>query len=872
MGRHRRRTTIVKAAQPAPVTFTADQVAALVTARQRTAAATQARPLPRLEAPVPFGPGSPMLPAAINPPRPDTGRPEPRRYEYPVAANLPGFGDRLVPWKVLRDAADQIGIFRRCIEIRKNEVATLGWDVVISPNAVERARQASPGTSRRDVERAMRERLEPEITRCVDFWEHPDRRNGYDFIAWAKSILEEHFVLDAVAVYPRLTLGGDLFGFEVLDGSTVKPLLDAYGGRPLPPQPAYQQILYGFPRGEYVADVGDDGLIADAYPADRLIYRVANVRTWTPYGYSAVEQALDDGDLYLRRHGWLKAEFTDGVMPAGWLRAGAGQADWSATQLADYERALNDYYSGQTALRQRFRILPYGMEPDARPDIGEKYKPDYDLHLIKLVASHFDTTLAELGWTEPGGLGSSGWHEGQADVQDRKGTRPTLAWLQSLVTDISRTFLRMPRELEFRILGLDSDDEDASDEVADRRVKSGRMTVNEDRDRIGMPRFDMPEADQPMVYTASGPVPLAPHPANAADQGGADDDEATAIPGDDKQRADETEPDQAHLVKADAELAAYRRWSARRGTRPARPFRFEHLTKAAAVGAGVDLTVVEFTAKGGGAGPKAPAWPGWEQDLAVADRWTLALSQASRGALDTDQILVDYLAARPAETVDEPNEPDPGQVADAEQWLHEQDGGALAAAILAVLLGLYVDGYLVGTLSAGAVLAAGTVAGTAGVAVDWLGWKPGDTERAEEILDRLGHTRDVELLKQAARDVASAIAGTRLDAVARALAMATAGHPVDTITADLRRAAGDPQWARTVAITETTRASSTGALATYRAAGVTDIRWVTEHDERVCPICHANEAEGPAPIGHPFPSGDIAPPGHPRCRCAPHPA
>src|SRR5204863_1083396 len=133
-------------------------------------------------------------------------------------------------------------------------------------------------------------RVEPHIGRLVDFWEQPDRRNGHDFIAWATKLLEEYFVLDAAAVYPRRTLGGDLYGFEVLDGSTIKPLLDQYGCRPLPPQPAYQQLLYGFPRGEYIADVdvvdGEPAVI-NGYTADRLIYKIPNVRTWTPYGYSA---------------------------------------------------------------------------------------------------------------------------------------------------------------------------------------------------------------------------------------------------------------------------------------------------------------------------------------------------------------------------------------------------------------------------------------------------------------------------------------------------------------------------------------------------------------------------------------------------------
>ena len=82
----------------------------------------------------------------------------------------------------------------------------------------------------------------------------------------------------------------------------------------------------------------------------------------------------------------------------------------------------------------------------------------------------------------------------------------------------------------------------------------------------------------------------------------------------------------------------------------------------------------------------------------------------------------------------------------------------------------------------------------------------------------------------------------------------------------------DAAWARAVATTEVTRASSQGALDAYRAQGVTGLRWLTEQDRMVCPVCQANEDAGPVPLGAAFPSGDLMPPAHPNCRCAPLPA
>jgi len=582
--------------------FTPDQVAAIAQAVAGQASATApVTALPRQPGllALPFGPGVPLTPAAINPPRPDSGRPEPRAYEYAVTSNLPGVGDKLVPWQVLRQAADGVTIFRKCIEIRKDEFSSLEWDVVVSKKAIGRELRTAGGTPRAELEQQMQARLAPDIARLTDWWMEPDRRNGLSWIEWIKKALEERFVLDALAIYPRHTYGGDLYSFEILDGSTIKPLLDADGGRPMPPSAAYQQILWGFPRGEFVADLGEDGLPDGVYASDQLIYEVDNVRSFTPYGYSATERALTDGALYVQRNAWMLATYTDGVMPSGWLKAGDGQAQWTPDQLSEYERQLNDYYAGITAARQRLRILPYGMEPVETASEAEKYKPDYDLYLLKLCCGHFQTTIAELGFTEPGGLGSTGYHEGQADVQDRKATRPTVAAVEALLNKLSRRHLGMPAELEIRFAGDEHEDQAAEDEIADRQIKGGRTTLNEDRDRRGLARFNFAEADKPFIVGGTGGITFIEgaeeRAAAAAEQaqmladaksnppadedgppskGGEGSKKPNGGPGGGLNKADGDGED-AELVKA--ELDAYTRW-ARKNPTPKRPFQFRYAT------------------------------------------------------------------------------------------------------------------------------------------------------------------------------------------------------------------------------------------------------------------------------------------------------
>lgn len=807
-----------------------------------------ALPRPSAWASVPFGPNTPLTPSPINPTRGD-GRTDPRLFDYDTSWNL--LGDRrLLSWKLLRDAADRISLFRRCIEIRKGHMTGLDWDIVIGQGAVESAQRAAPELGRHKVEAQMRDRLGPQIDAAVEFWTTPDPDRGLEFAAWLSMLLEEVLVLDALPVFPRRTFGGDLLGLEVIDGSTIKPLLDERGGRPLPPFPAYQQMLKGFPRGEFTADTTTDdtgrAVVPNGYLADQLVYRRRVVRSWTPYGYSPVEQALDDGDLYLKRRGWMRSEYADGGSVHNLFEL-PETFPWTPEQLRDYERDYNDTYVGNTAARLGLsRFLPPGVKPSTRPGDGvvDRYKPDYDLHLIKLLATHFDTTLPELGFTEAKGLGSEGYHEGQADVQHRK-TLPLVRWVQGLLTHLSRIYLGTPPELEFQFLGLDDEDDPAAAELDRAETAAGGSTLNEWRDKRGLPRYAFPEADMAMVVTGRGVVFL--DGASALAPPGELIGPAQAPPNVEEGPAPKPAPDAAK-----AELAAYGRWI--RKARPgARPFEFTALTKAAAEQADVDLDRVTF--KAGEPGPKvAPGrtWPGWAMDLKAAEEHARRLRSAMTGAVRTRALAEAWTTARKAA--------DPAQVHDAQAWLASHSL-QLAPAVRAVLREVYTDGYVIGTRAAAAL--------TYGTGIDWGGWTPGDAEAAAAVLGADGAGAGLATMLDQADVTVSSLAEGRMSALAGVLADGlAAGDDTASIAGALEDLLDDPGWAQMVALTETTRAVSTASLDSYRRNGVEAVEWLTAEDQRVCNVCAGNEEDGPVLVGMGFGSGDPGPPAHPSCRCA----
>ena len=476
-------------------------------AMQQTYGNNVALPRAPFSATVPFGPGNPIIPGAINPINPATGRPEPRRYEYQVAQNINIVPTRLVPFSTLRDAGDSIDILRRCIEVTKSKMNGLDFDIVLGSDASEKIAAESGGDHVRAMAKA-REKYTDEINRLREFWENPDKANGYTWQDWINIAVEDILVIDALAVYPQPTVGGDLYGFQILDGSTIKPLIDDRGMRPLPPNAAFQQILYGFPRSEFAA-TEEDPKADGEFTADQLAYMVRNRRSTTVYGFSPVERALPLADIYLRRQQWIRAEYTDGVMPELMFTT---DEDWGTNPdlLLAYERILNDDLAGQTEQRKRARLLPKGLTPIVNEGYGEKFKDTLDDYLVTSICGHFGVQPAEIGFSPKSGLGGAGFSEGQAENGEALGIGPLANWISKQLTNLSYTYLGMPRELEFKLMTSQRMDTEENARKNQIEVTSAGKSVNERRSELGLPLLDTPQADMPILVSGAAVYLFSP--------------------------------------------------------------------------------------------------------------------------------------------------------------------------------------------------------------------------------------------------------------------------------------------------------------------------------------------------------------------------
>ena len=467
--------------------------------------------LPRnpMDSRVAFGPATPLYPRPLDPNGP-WGRPEPRRTEYQISWNLQLSNLRAVPWEVLRSAADQCDVVRRCIDIRKAGIQEQAWDIALTPEATAKLMQADD--SIKSPEKAQmigRKKYQPIIDRIRAFLEEPDAQNGEDWSTWIGNVLEERYVWDALSIWPvfqtrRQYLSQQPVAFRVLDGSTIKPLLDEYGNRPAPPFPAFQQILYGFPRGEFVAAPDPDGEFA----ADQLFYAPSDVRsggTW-PYGCSATEKALPAATLWIERQRWWREEWESGVVGRADVKTDATFNNPADRQ--QQEALLNSEMSGDTRRRQQYKLWPMGFEPTYPPQLAEKYKPDLDEFLIKQIGSKFSVMPTQLGIVPSAyGILGRGTEPGEQDISETEGDSPLQESLIDLVNKLCRRYLGMPKDLTLTFTG-GGIDEDAqvraqTDQVL---INSAQKTVNDIRAENGDSLYEFPEANMPFINTATGPV------------------------------------------------------------------------------------------------------------------------------------------------------------------------------------------------------------------------------------------------------------------------------------------------------------------------------------------------------------------------------
>jgi hypothetical protein len=345
-----------------------------------------------------FGPGQPIQPVAQE-------QAKGRAFDFPVNQNIriTPRAEEAVGFPQMRALADAYDFLRLVIETRKDQVCCMKWTVrPIDP-------KQKPDDRCRQIEA---------------FLAMPDQEHNWS--TWLRMLLEDMLVLDAATIYPRMTRGGGLYALELVDGATVRRVIDATGRTPLPPDPAYQQIIKGLP--------------AVNYSRDELFYLPRNKRTNRVYGYSPVEQIIVTTNIALRRQVSQLQYFTEGNIPEAMVGV---PETWNPDQIRMFQNYWDEMLEGNTGARRRAKFIPGGMDiHETRPNL---LKDEFDEWLVRLICFAFgvnpNNMIAQV-------------NRATAEVNkasaDEEGLTPVLQWVKSVIDPIiARAFLAPDLHFEF---------------------------------------------------------------------------------------------------------------------------------------------------------------------------------------------------------------------------------------------------------------------------------------------------------------------------------------------------------------------------------------------------------------------------------------
>ncbi|MEA1651827.1 phage portal protein [Nitrospirillum sp. BR 11164] len=429
-----------------------------------------------------FGPLDPLPPSA-----PEVAG---RQFDFPSGYNLlqrpkAYEGTR---FEALRALADSWDLLRLLIETRKDQMAGLTWTI--------RVRGAAPTSNAADARPGAR------IAALTAFLRRPDGVHSWS--RWLRLLLEDLLVIDAPTLYVARTLGGRARALQVMDGATIKRVIDPFGRTPLPPAVAYQQELKGLPAVDYTTD--------------DLIYAPRNPRPHRVYGLSPVEQIETTVNIALRRQIWQLQYYTEGNIPEALI--GVPDA-WTPDQIRQFQTYWDALHEGDTASRRHAKFVPGGVARTFIPIKEPELKGVFDEWLARVACFAFSVSpqafVAQMNRATA---------QTAHDAAHEEGLGPTMLWVKELIDDVlEREF--DAADLEFAWNDTREVDPVKAATIANIHVRAGIKTLNEVRADIGYP--PVPGGDRPLIYTGGGAVPL-----EQATQG---------LPGQEPEAAPEPTPD-----------------------------------------------------------------------------------------------------------------------------------------------------------------------------------------------------------------------------------------------------------------------------------------------------------------------------------------
>lgn len=398
-----------------------------------------------------FGAGDPLPPVAQ-----EAARGRQFDYGFRQNAKIQPRSEEPVSFGQMRALADSYDLLRLVIETRKDQMEKLNWTVKTTGENAE---------------------IDARCQAIIDFLQFPDGEHSWS--TWLRMVIEDMLVIDAATVYPRRTIGGGMYALEPIDGATIKRVIDDTGRTPLPPQPAYQQVL--------------KGMNAVDYSRDELIYMPRNPRTHKIYGYSPVEQIIMTVNIALRRQLHQLQYYTEGNIPEALIGV---PKEWNPDQVQQFQDYFDSLLEGNTAARRHAKFIPDGVK--MMETKANALKDEYDEWLARIVCYAFSIEPTAFVRTQNRATAETAREQALTE-----GLMPLMSWVETLMNLIVFKWFGF-KDIKFQWEIETSIDPLVQAQVNQIYVATKVKTPDEVREELGM------EPMTPEDREAAFPTPPAP--------------------------------------------------------------------------------------------------------------------------------------------------------------------------------------------------------------------------------------------------------------------------------------------------------------------------------------------------------------------------
>lgn len=395
-----------------------------------------------------------------------------RRFDYISGYNISTRPrrDTGIEFQTLRNFAYYYDILRMIIEQRKDEIVTYSWTIGPTDDAMKVLGDDD------DAKTVLTTRA----AAATKFLKYPDGRTPWN--TWLRAVIEDIFVLDAVAMWP-VYKGPLLQRLEIVDPATIKLVIDDSGRRPEPPFPAFQQVLHGIPTADFLKD--------------ELLYFISNPASNRIYGLGKVEQAMVTIQIGLRRETSQLQFFTDGNVPAALV----GVPDnWPAPMIKQFQETFDSILSGDTAQRRKIWFIPGQAVKNIKEFKSEEslLKTPFDEWIARILCFNFGVSPTPF---------IQSVNRATAETAEEKardeGLAPTLMYIKDMMDYVLTRCMRMDG-IEFKWDMEVENDPTSQATIDDTQLRNGSRGLDELRQRDGLEPLGVSN----MIYLPTGPVPV----------------------------------------------------------------------------------------------------------------------------------------------------------------------------------------------------------------------------------------------------------------------------------------------------------------------------------------------------------------------------